>query len=87
MAMSEVVAYVFRADIFCPACIVSQLPRDVLSPAASDMRVEDLLDQVAAYVGIDRYDEHTYDSEEFPKVIFSHMVDSSDNCGACHSEF
>lgn len=85
MAMSEVVAYVFRADIFCPACILSQVNGSPVVGLLED--TEEALDTFAKVRGIDRYDEHTYDSDVFPKVVFSVMVDGSDNCGACHSEF
>lgn len=84
MAMSEVVAYVFRADIFCPACILSQVNSSSVVGLLED--TEGALDTFAKVRGIDRYDEHTYDSEEFPKVIFSDLVDGSDICGACHSK-
>ncbi len=39
------------------------------SPAARDMSMEDILNQRAAAEGIDRDDEYSFDSDDFPKVI------------------
>jgi len=39
------------------------------------MRTENALDQIAEANAIDRYDESTYDSGEFPKVIFADSVE------------
>lgn len=77
----NIIAYAYRAALYCPDCIVHALPRDVLSPAAYDMRAEDVLDQVAAYDGIDRYDEYSFDSDDFPKVAFS--CEDGDTCDTC----
>lgn len=92
MRTSGIVGYTYRADQFCPDCIVSQLPADVLAPAARDMATDDVLEQVAAYVGIDRMDERSFDSDDFPKVIFRDSVATEDDeeagvyvdtCGQC----
>ena len=40
------------------------------SPAARDMPVEDVLDQCAEAMAIDRSDETSFDSNEFPKAVF-----------------
>lgn len=41
----------------------------ILAPAARDMPIEDVLNQAAAYLGIDRDDETSFDSDDFPKLI------------------
>jgi hypothetical protein len=43
--------------------------------------VEPMLDRVAYVWGIDREDESSYDSGEFPKVVFRDMTDD-DTCGS-----
>jgi hypothetical protein len=88
----HVVAYTFWADIYCPECITEQVNRlrhicsqeelDSLSFAGSETR----LDYLAEILGIDRYDEASYDSDEFPKVVFSTSVDSLEHCCICHGE-
>lgn len=85
----DIVGYTYRADNYCPGCIEGQLPtgpgetfdgwalaRDVT------MTPEDNLDEIAAHFGIDRRDETTYDSAEFPKVIFRDQADDT-TCGDC----
>ena len=78
----DVLGYTFLADIFCPEC----LPK-VMGASEKDnvAQVEDFLDQEAARLGIDRYDETTFDSGEFPKVIFADQVVYL-TCGACGEE-
>jgi len=80
MKAFDIVAYTYQAEMICPEHIVAALPKDVLSPTAHDMRAEDVLDQVAAYLGIDREDEHSYDSDEFPKVVFLDSLTEGDLC-------
>jgi hypothetical protein len=47
------------------------------------MGTEEALDFLAQRRGIDRYDEHTFDSGDFPKVIFRDQVTDDDVCGVC----
>lgn len=95
MRTSDIVGYTYRADQFCPGCVVSQLPADVLAPAARDMMTEDVLEHVAGYLGIDRMDERSFDSGDFPKIIFRDSVVTEDDeeagvyvdtCGQCGRE-
>ena len=86
--MSAIVGYTYRADIYCPGCIIAAVARAYpgsVAPAAHDMDPEDALDQIAVYLdtGIDRDDEHTFDSMEFPKVVFSVQIDADENCARC----
>lgn len=83
MARDTIAGYTYRADVFCPVCVVAQLPADVLSPAAFSMPTEDVLNQVAAYMTVDRFDEYSFDSDEFPKVIFAVQLDDTELCGNC----
>jgi len=87
----EVVGYTYAAETLCPACTLAGLPTgegetfDGWHDATEDQSVEDNLTELAAAFGIDREDECTFDSDEFPKVIFS--SDSEDEtCGACGVE-
>lgn len=79
--------YIYRADIWCPVCVVEQLIAEGdLAPAARDMGAEPALHQLAEVNGLlDEYgelDETTYDSDEFPKVIFDH----DETCTTCGEE-
>lgn len=93
---TDIVGYTFRADQFCPRCIVNQVnghhPNAVNRTAKECASAEDSLDIIAERLGgnFDRYDERSFDSDDFPKVIFRDMLDSSYNddgperCGQCH---
>jgi len=87
----DIVAYAYAADIYCPACTVSELmARGLAAPAAADMDTEDVLDQIAGANAIDRDDERSFDSNEFPKVVFRDQIDSYDDhnrCGSCGEVF
>lgn len=71
-----VVTYSYQADEVGADALVARLTtgdrswiaRGILSPAAADLSAEDLLDQAAAYLGIDRGQEWSFDSDDFPKV-------------------
>lgn len=47
------------------------------------MSAEQSLTELAFAFQIDRGDENTFDSGEFPKVIFAGMVDDDELCGSC----
>ena len=88
-----IVGYTFQADNYCSGCIIDQLPTGPGQPydgwalvPGVFMPVEDNLDEIAYAFGIDRYDETSFDSEDFPKVIFSPQLEDTEHCGACGGE-
>ena len=74
----DIAGYTFQGENYCPGCIIDQLPTGpgqpydgwALDPGVF-APVEDNLDEIAIAFGIDRNDETTFDSGDFPKVIFS----------------
>lgn len=87
---TDIVGYTFQADQFHPGCLT--LPTGegekfdgwALAPGADPMTPEENLTEVALAFGIDRMDEGSFDSGDFPKVIFASQVESDDErCGAC----
>lgn len=86
----HIVGYTFQAENYCPGCIVDQLPTGpgqpydgwALAPGVS-MPVEANLNEIAYAFGIDRGDETTFDSGDFPKVIFSSQLEDTEYCEAC----
>lgn len=72
-----IVGYMFQANQFCGRCIGGQLPT---GPGETP---EENLNEIAAAFGIDRGDESSFDSDEFPKVIRADQVRDDDRCGAC----
>lgn len=90
MKAYDIVGYTYNADQYCTGCIIDALPTgegqqfDGWKLAAGvRMSTEDNLSEIAAAFQIDRMDEHTYDSSEFPKVIFADSATEDDYCGSC----
>lgn len=83
-----VVGYTYAYETLCPACTLSALPTgpgeafDGWHDATESLSAEDNLTELAAAFGINREDESSYDSGDFPKVIFS-SDSESDECGGC----
>ena len=97
MRADTIVGYTYRADTYCPACIVNVYREHRRSMGrvldSLDWDAERWLDSHAGDRQIDRYDEATYDSDDFPKVIFADQAYAEDNedvgvwadrCGNCH---
>lgn len=86
----DVVGYMFNADTYCPDCIVGALPTG--EGGAYDgwklasgvvMSTEDNLSEIAYAFQIDRMDERSFDSGDFPKVIFASSVEDDEYCATC----
>lgn len=94
MSIGRIAGYTFQADNYCPWCIIGVLPTGegeafdgwAIAGGAPPISVEDNLDEIAAAFSIDRYDEGSYDSDDFPKVIFGTDTTEDDVCGACGEE-
>lgn len=91
MAMPfDIVAYTYKADTYCPECIIEQLPTGpgedfdgwALAEGADPMTTEANLNEIAAAFGINRGTEHTFDSSYFPKVSFRDQTMTTE-CGRC----
>lgn len=83
----DVVAYTYKADLICPACILDALPDawEVDKVRASD--IEAALHIIAQAQEVDYDNGTTYDSGEFPKVVFRDQVEDRDVCGECFGKF
>lgn len=76
----EPVGYTFMAENFEPDRLVEfMVTTGRLSPAARDMPVEDVLDQHAGALAIDRGDVYSFDTDDFPKPVFEDDLVCSDN--------
>lgn len=86
-----VCGYTYQADIYCPEHVCEAVALDArrfgVVPGRMDYEdAEDYLKRMAPMYGIkDRTDEYTFDSDQFPKVIFlGHACDMDhDYCAAC----
>ena len=86
----EIVGYTFQAETLCPDHIVAQLtanPGDVNHATATIGNAEEHLNLLAKIhrPPIDRQDERSFDSGDFPKVIFSSDTEG-ETCGACGAD-
>lgn len=76
---SNIVGYTYRAENHRPAALVEILITEGrLSPGARGMDADEALDQLAAIEGVDREDEYSFDSDEFPKVVYVGNVSEYD---------
>lgn len=87
----DIVAYTYRADTYCPSCVRKAVGDKYNMWNADSLDTEGFLDQISAehnsYVGnsqIDRMDESTFDSGDFPKVVFADSIKSDEYCSSCH---
>jgi len=81
MAWDRIGAYVHAADIYCPGCTHAQWATDDTQPHED---VEDVLTKAALRMGVDILDEYSYDSDNFPKIVFAHDMEDTEICGECH---
>lgn len=88
----DIAAYTFNAETLCPgdmreAAIEALLELDGISgELLRNGTTEELLDRWADVAAIEREDENTYDSGDFPKVVFVSQViavppECCDSCG------
>lgn len=78
-----VAGYVFAADVYCPDDIPEALTGRRPAGSEADQTAEDWLDEQARQRGIDRAHEETFDSGDFPKIIFDGGVTEDDYCAIC----
>jgi hypothetical protein len=77
----DIAGYMFQADIVCPDCVVG-----AYNGNSNDYDAETMLGILAGNLGIERYDESSFDSDEFPKVVFVDNITEGDVCGECGEE-
>lgn len=81
----RITGYTYRADNYCPDCLNRELTPTGHNQVSA-LGVEDMLDKLAEAAGIDRGDEYTFDSDDFPKVVLS-VDDDGITCGQCGEAF
>jgi hypothetical protein len=86
--------YAYQADLICTDCARAAAAFALAAPGEAAFmgrptdgdNTEAFLDRWAASVGIDRMDERTYDSGDFPKVVFFDGLEGTETCGECGCE-
>lgn len=85
-------AYVYGAEVLCPECTIKALPTgpgqeyDGWKDVTGRMTAEENLSELAYAFGIDRSDEQSFDSDDFPKIVFSSDLADGETCGHCGTE-
>jgi hypothetical protein len=101
MRVDTVVGYTYKADIYCTDCMEEIASNEVerLDPDRVVFPIgEDIVRLWAQKAGIDYINESSYDSDDFPKVVFASEVrnayhyptsddgtggETADRCGKC----
>ena len=83
MHATDIVAYTYQAETLCPPCTMAAMSD---APAIPGADAEIVLDFVAQILGVDRDDESSFDSGDFPKVIFGSQIEDIESCGQCGEE-
>lgn len=94
MRSDTIVAYTYKADIYCPECTVLAMLPITGGCTKGEIAVypthntEAILDVYAARMNIVRGCEWTFDSDNFPKVVFADQANEIEQeyCGVCHRE-
>ena len=87
----DVVAYTFHAALVCPGCIVGAVAEggdhEPLGVPAG-LTAEQGLALLAERLGVDRMNESSYDSGDFPKVVFRDQLEDADleGCEVCGAD-
>ena len=75
----DIVGYVYRADGYKPSALIKLLLAEGrLSPGALGMDPDEALDQLAAVEDVNRDDEYSFDTDDFPKTILRHELSEHD---------
>ena len=94
----DIVGYTFNGSVYCPddmkAIAVSAVnladPSSFTSERGEDqvpdITTEFVLSIWAEEKGINHLREDSYDSGDFPKVVFATQVEDGERCGACGEE-
>ncbi|OEJ61076.1 hypothetical protein BGM19_26750 [Streptomyces agglomeratus] len=84
---TKISAYFYGEELVCRRCV-----RDIVVPfyriADVGRSTENILNEVAATHGIDRQDESSFNSHEFPKTVYaSEIITGDDACFVCGLKF
>jgi hypothetical protein len=81
----DIVGYSYKAETLCQGCILDKVSKArELFNISEYIDTEGALNAAAAMQHVDREDEKSYDSGDFPKVVFASQVESDgERCDSC----
>jgi len=87
MHATEIIGYTFASQIVCKQCLRKKAATvsEANGHNAEFTPLEDLLDRWAKIDGVDREDEDSFDSDDFPKVTFETGDAKHESCGTCYA--
>lgn len=89
MKSFDIIGYTYKADIYCPGCIIGEMiddyPEQLSQLEIGWNNTEDDLAAFAKALGIDWENYHSFDTDDFPKVIFADQ-DEDDYCCKCNTK-
>ncbi len=96
MQRPHIVGYTYQSDNYCPVCVICALGLGEVTETVEHVdgsveviTSEQVLDLLAQLRRINRDDETSFDTSEFPKVITRLMVDAdpcTTTCGSCDEQ-
>lgn len=84
---TDIVAYTYKAEMLCPSCTLVAVSGNSTAAVEFDFNTDAIdawLRTTAAERGIDVDDERSFDSGDFPKVVFASMIEPCGDCDFCH---
>ncbi len=90
MNVDTIVGYVFKAETFCTEHMKLEVHRRLVKPLGiydnetNKLDAELYLDAIANKLGINRVEESSFDSDDFPKIIF-HSDEWDGDCEGCNA--
>jgi hypothetical protein len=84
----EIVGYVYNSETYCGKCLKRELKMSgFIDDTLKAQPLEDILDIIAADSKLDRQNEWSFDSQDFPKVIFASDAElMTDFCNRCDKQ-
>lgn len=66
----NIAGYTYKAENLCAECVLNALDRGAGLNLGWEYEPDNIIRLVAICMGIDMDDESSYDSDDFPKIIF-----------------
>jgi hypothetical protein len=82
----DIAAYQYKAANYCGQCVVEEVSEDRNMPIPHESSYRDDLAVFALILDIDWEDETSYDSGDFPKVVFADQIEETEHCSKCGEE-
>lgn len=80
---TDIIAYYYGEKTVCPDCTKDLAAPYYLIDSPESFSTEQVLDTAAKTVGINRHDEDSYTSYEFPKVLYPDDLVDGEKCFVC----